>query len=273
MQIVAFAAAEEGLSKCTTFSPRKAFDTLQRITAFADLARAFKTLKKPLPRMRIPISINKRMDVDKLDDQIMTILGRLFPVDEDIMLANQMEGESMFEDMSNCVIVTAFVGFTTTWDELEEAFSDGPMYSEAMSVPLFAGAILNGFDEEQWNVLDKYFGWGVKFPKDEGFIVNLKKLYERIDKDPAIKFDSSFIAAALQDTGLSFFDFDPYEEDAYVGDYFHWSYKNIMKLAGEWQQAKKIIDRLPYNYRVGENPKQLELLMQAMKECRSGRRY
>lgn len=251
-----------------TFHPAKAMDTIQRIIAFADIGRAFKALKVPMPHTKIEISIHRRIDVEKVDDKIIGLLQRLFPVDEDMMLSSQMEGDSMFDDMDHCLIIPEFCGFSTSWDEIAEAMDEGPQYSEVMSVPIFIGAYMNEFDEEAWGKFNEHFGWGVDYPDPhEDYIVELGKLYKKIERSKKIKFDRSYIEAILEDSGLAFFDNNPYSEDSYANEYFPWSYKSIMKLAVQWKKAKVICDRIPYNTKVGRDPEQLKLLLKAIKEC------
>lgn len=251
-----------------TFHPAKAMDTIQRVIAFADIARAFKDLKVPMPHTKVEISIHRRVDVEEVDEKIIGLLQRLFPVDEDMMLASHMEGESMFDDMDHCMIIPEYCGFSTSWDEIGEAIDEGPQYSEVMSVPLFIGGYMNEFDEEAWEKFNQHFGWGVEHPEPrEDYIVDLGKLYKKIARSKKIKFDSTYIEAILEDSGLAFFDNNPYAEDSYMYEYLPWSYKTIMKLAAQWKKAKAICDRIPYNNKVGRDPEQLKLLLQAIKEC------
>jgi hypothetical protein len=267
-QIVRYREAEAALSKCTTFNPETAFETLRRIIAFHDLARVYKDLKRPIPRITIPIS-TRRVDLSKVDQKIMSMLQRLFPLDEDMMM-NYMDGESMFDNMANCLLIPEFHGFYTSWDEIAEFVEDESIggYTESMSVPLFCGAFMNEFEEDIWDRFNEYFGWGVPWPAPKnGYVVDLAKLYKVVRESKEIKFDAEFLQVIFQDTGLIFYDFNPYAEDPEEPPELRWSYKSIMYLAQEWTKAKKIEDRMPYNIQVGQDTRQLKLLLQAMKDC------
>lgn len=275
MQIVPFKTAEKGLASCMQMHPAKAMETLQRIIAFADVARVFKDLRRPVPRVKIEISLSGKTDPEEVDNKILGALQKLFPVDDMMMESyhDAFTGESIFNDINNTVIIPEFVGWATSWDEIAEAVDDGPQYGPSMSVPIFLGAYMNEFDRDMWQIFADYFSWGVEYTKPKnGKVVDLAELYKLIDKSPEIKFDSSYIAAVLQDTGLACFDNNPYEEDSYDIEPFKWSYKNLMKLALEWKEAKKIIDLIPHNERVGRDPEQLKLLIQAIKACEVRRR-
>lgn len=267
LQLVPFQTAARGLQRFTPLNPDTARGTIKRIVAISDLARVFRELKKPMPRVTIPISYKNGVDMEKIEGNILDMLGKIFPVDEDIMLNNQIEDEGMFNDIGNCMIVPAFVGYETNWDEIAEAIDDGPMYNFEMSVHILIHSYIHDFDEDQWEVFNKYFGWGVPWTAGLDSELNLKKLYRIIDERPEIKFDSDFIRANCMATGTAFFDLNPYSEDWYDLENFGWSYKNIMRLANEWKTAKAIIDRLPHNYKVSRDSDQLRLLLDAMKDA------
>lgn len=268
-RIVPFKTAEIGLSKFMTMPPQKAFDTLNRIVALSDLARAVKHLKKPIMLgMEVDIRISRKSDVEKLDRKILQLLGRLFPVDEDYMLDYQGDGESIFEHVNHLPIVTEFVGWYTSWDEINDQLYNGEVvYSQDMSVPILVGAYMNDFDDGAWEIFNTYFGWGVPYPEMRpGYQVDLAKVYRMIDQSKEIKFDSSYIAAVCMDTGLAFFDWNPYSEDPDEPP-FAWSYKTMIELAQQWEKAKKIVDRIPYNLKVAEDSNQLKLLLEIFRKC------
>lgn len=269
LQIVPFPTAARGLQRFTPFNPDTARGTIKRIVAISDLARAFRELKKPMPRVNIPISYKNGVDMEKIEGNILDILGKLFPIDEDVMLNNQVEDEGLFNDIGNCMIVPAFVGYETSWDEIAEAIDDGPTYSFEMSMHIFIHSYIHDFDPDHWEVFNKYFGWNVEWTEGLSSELKLKKLYKIIDERPEIKFDSDFIRANCMDTGTAFFDLNPYSADSdwYDMEMFGWSYKNIMRLTNEWKTAKAIIDRLPYNYKMTQDPDQLRLLLDAMKDA------
>jgi hypothetical protein len=267
MLIVPFRTAVAGLSPYMSFNLDTAKATLQRITAIADLARVYRELKKPMPRIKITISYTNGVDLEQVEENIIGLLDKLFPIDEDIMIANQMEDGGLFSDMGECVIVPAFIGWETNWDEIEEAVSGALEYHDGMSVPIFIGACQNNFNEETWEVFNKHFKWGVECPDGEFGDLNYRKLYKIIEERKQIKFDVDFIRATLMDTGLCFFDFNPYDDDAWNYHHFRWSYENILQMAEEWKKAKVIRDRVGYNYKVSQDPKQMKLLLQALKDA------
>lgn len=266
IQIIPFSKAQAGLAQCKTSNPIMAMNVLRRIQAFSDLARAFKESRVRVPSINVDLSINPK-DTDEIEQALMNAVDRLFPIDEDLMYANLDGGESLFDhNILSIGIIPAYIGYATTWDEIAEALSDTPMYSDEMSVPIFLGAYFNSFDKDEWKVFHDYFGWGVDYPKQRKRSIILADLYKRIDECPECKFDSSFIQASLQDTGLVFFDLNPYEADE-TYEFFPWDYNTLMKLAAQWKEAQKIVKRIPYNLKVSNDPNQLKLLLKLVKEC------
>lgn len=270
VQIVKFKKAQIGLSEYKTFEPQKAFDTLNRVIALSDLAKAFKTLKMPMKTLSIDISIHHKSDVEDIDMKVLDLLSQLFPVDTDYMMDyTEYSGQSIFDNVKHLPIVTEFVGWYTSWDEIYEAMQedDHGGFSQHMSVPIFVGAYMNNFDEKAWNFFNAYFGWQVPYPEmSDGDLVVLEKVYKKVEKSKKIKFDRSFIEAVCMDTGLVFFDWNPYSEEP--DDFpFPWTYDTIILLAGQWKKAKKIVDRIEHNYKVGQDPEQLKLLLQLFQDC------
>lgn len=273
VQIVKFKNAQIGLYEFRTFEPQKAFDTLNRIIALSDLAKAMKHLKKPIKKLSVDISIHHKSDVEEIDRKILDMLNQLFPIDSDYMMDyTEYTGQSIFENVNHLPIVTEFVGWYTSWDEINEAMQgdDHGGFAPHMAVPIFVGAYMNNFDEKSWNFFNAYFGWGVPYPEmSDGNMCILGDVYRKIQRSKKIKFDKSFIEAICMDTGLAFFDWNPYSEDPDESP-FAWNYNTIIHLANQWVQAKKIVDRLEYNYEVGKDPEQLKLLLQIFQECETG---
>jgi hypothetical protein len=270
LQIVKFKNAQIGLSEYRTFEPQKAFDTLNRVIALSELARAFKSLKKPMKSLSIDIRVHHKSDVEDIDRKVLDLLNQLFPINSDYMMDYTEEsGQSIFDNVKHLPIVTEFVGWYTSWDEVHEAMQgdDYGGFSQHMSVPIFVGAYMNNFDEKAWNFFNNYFGWQVPYPEfGDGERVSLKRVYKRIENSKDIRFDRSFIEAVCMDTGLVFFDWNPYSDEP--DDFpFAWNYDTLIQLAGQWQKAKKIVDRIEHNYQVGKDPEQLKLLLQAFQAC------
>jgi hypothetical protein len=226
-----------------------AVDTMERMQALSGLFRAYDELGPGQMRSvfgsHLSIVVGNRQDVVGIDDLILKALKELFPVEDDLMSDfAEAGGSEMFDDLGSVAIIPSYLGLHISWDDLDNFFSGEDNFREVMSLPMFCGAVFNEFDREHWEFCAAHFGWRVTWPEKilEGKMVDWRK-FEKLVKSSGIPISMNTFNIIFEDTGLAFFDENPYAEYS-VQDPWPFSYNSITALARQWQKAEPMLDEL-----------------------------
>jgi hypothetical protein len=174
------------------------------------------------------------LEPEKIDARFSNALGTLFPIDE------SFTDELLFVDYASGDFGgfrVQCVGPCLSWDGIEEIFQDVPSTQGWLSLPLFFGAICNDFEEDQWKLLAKQFHWPYRTrpPLPEGSWYIDDDIFEGLLRKNHMKKYFTAWKVCAEDTGLPFFDDNPYDESSYP-QVIEAKAENIRELTNIWRQ-------------------------------------
>jgi len=225
-----------------------------------------KRVKKLLGEFRDWFEAGLR-DPEAVAQKFLSALGDLFPIDEsgtdEILFSEYSErGFSGFYPLA--------IGPCLSWDIVDEMLSDVSHVDGWYSLPLFFGAIGNGFDEDAWKMLAKHFHWPFRqrpsTPKGEWYIDD-RKLRKALTKNRMTHFWTAW-KVCTQDTGVIFFDVNPNDEMSFP-ELIEVTPENLSALAYQWRKTGKPM-YLKYSKALNEaesNPRVLKKLFELMAKC------
>ena len=173
-------------------------------------------------------------DPEQVEHSFLSALGELFPIEEDATY------EMLFGDFSE----NGYGGFYVTglgpclsWDVVDEILGDLDSADETLSLPLFFGAIGNGFDKEQWKMLAQRFRWPFRTAPDlpEGDWYFSPTKAKRLLLRHGMKRYWSAWQVASESTGILFFDVNPNDETN-IPELIEATPENLRTLARLWRR-------------------------------------
>lgn len=196
-----------------------------------------------------------------LGSRVLGLLQKMFPVDEDIIYQDMVEGEG-FPSIWIYPQYTAFTG-----DDLEEMLEHPEDQDPGLSPILFFILFDQQLGAEAWEVCRERFGWPVDYIDilGDGTSLDDRALCCRLKKNGLYPFYDLWLSVAYA-TGNPFIDFDEYGNDRQ----WELTCRNILYLKGQWEAAQPILDNCrKAEQMVEEDPmvllKVAELIRQSLK--------
>jgi hypothetical protein len=192
--------------------------------------------KKTLPEIMAETSeAERRNEEHPLGSLTLGLLQKVFPIDEDIVYQDMLEGEG--EGFPSIWIYPQYTAFTG--DDIEEMLQSPQDQSQELSAILFFILFDHQLGEEAWADLKTHFGWPVDYidilGRDD--YVDDKVLARLLKEEGLYPFFDLWLSVAYA-TGNPFIDFDEYGNDRQ----WELTYKNILFLKKEWDEAQEILD-------------------------------
>jgi hypothetical protein len=170
-----------------------------------------------------------------LSGRVLGLLQKLFPIDEDIVYQDMVEGEG--EGYPSIWIYPQFTAFTG--DDLEEMLEHPEDQDPGLSSILFFILFDHQLGAEAWKGCRECFGWPVEYIDilEDGASLDDRALCRRLKKNGLYPFYDLWLSVAYA-TGNPFIDFDEY------GNERQWELtcRNILYLKGQWEAAQPILD-------------------------------